>query len=68
MSSLLRGTVLAAAVLVLAAPAARAATWDIDPSHSQVGFVVKHLVVAKVGGVHPGARRRPCVAQGVRRV
>ena len=25
-------------------------TWVIDPSHSNVEFVVKHLVVAKVGG------------------
>lgn len=24
--------------------------WDIDPSHSSVGFVAKHLVVAKVRG------------------
>ena len=24
--------------------------WDIDPAHSTVGFVVRHLVVAKVRG------------------
>jgi polyisoprenoid-binding protein YceI len=35
---------------VLAAPSAMAATWDIDASHSTVGFVVKHLVIAKVRG------------------
>lgn len=50
MIRLARASVLAAFVLGLAAPGARAATWDIDPSHSQVGFVVKHLVVAKVRG------------------
>jgi polyisoprenoid-binding protein YceI len=27
-----------------------AGTWDIDPSHSEVGFVVRHLVVTKVRG------------------
>jgi polyisoprenoid-binding protein YceI len=36
----------------LAAGAASAATWqwDIDPNHSSIGFVAKHLVVAKVRG------------------
>lgn len=40
------------AALVAAALAlpAQAATWEIDPTHSNVGFVVKHLVVAKVRG------------------
>jgi polyisoprenoid-binding protein YceI len=32
------------------ADAASAATWDIDTSHSEVGFTVRHLVVAKVRG------------------
>lgn len=27
-----------------------AGTWDIDPVHSEVGFVVRHLVVSKVRG------------------
>ena len=27
-----------------------AGTWDIDPSHSEVGFTVRHLVVTKVRG------------------
>jgi polyisoprenoid-binding protein YceI len=27
-----------------------AGTWEIDPSHSEVGFVVRHLVVTKVRG------------------
>jgi len=39
-----------ALALIIAAPAANATTWDIDPSHSTVGFVVKHLVIAKVRG------------------
>lgn len=38
-----------AAALALATPAA-AATWEIDTAHSQVGFTVRHLVVAKVRG------------------
>ena len=50
MTRFLRASLLAALVVAAAAPGARAATWDIDPSHSQVGFVVKHLVVAKVRG------------------
>lgn len=28
-----------------------AGTWEIDPSHSDVGFVVRHLVVSKVRGL-----------------
>ena len=32
------------------APQARAATWDIDPTHSSAEFVVRHLVFAKVRG------------------
>jgi polyisoprenoid-binding protein YceI len=35
--------------LALSTPAA-AASWEIDTSHSEIGFVVKHLVVAKVRG------------------
>ena len=38
-----------ALALSLATPGL-AATWEIDTSHSQVGFVVRHLVVAKVRG------------------
>ncbi len=38
-----------ALTLSLATPSL-AATWDIDVGHSQVGFVVRHLVVAKVRG------------------
>jgi polyisoprenoid-binding protein YceI len=30
--------------------AALASTWDIDPSHSQVGFAVKHLMITDVKG------------------
>jgi polyisoprenoid-binding protein YceI len=36
---------------LVAAPAqAEEHRWDIDPNHSSVGFVAKHLVVAKVRG------------------
>lgn len=30
--------------------AAQQATWSIDPTHSEVGFRVKHLVISKVPG------------------
>ncbi len=39
-----------AAAPAAATAAATATTWDIDPAHSTVGFVVKHLVIAKVRG------------------
>ncbi len=41
------------AVLAVVAPALRAETYDIDSSHSQVGFRVKHLV-GKVPGRFTG--------------
>ncbi len=31
-------------------PVPAAGTWTVDPSHSQVGFTAKHLVVSKVRG------------------
>ncbi len=49
MSTPLRSLALVLAAII-AAPGAMAATWDIDTSHSTVGFVVKHLVIAKVRG------------------
>jgi polyisoprenoid-binding protein YceI len=30
-----------------------AGTWDIDPSHSTVGFSVRHMMVSKVRGTFP---------------
>lgn len=39
-----------AAALTIAATGAQAETWNIDPSHSSVGFSVRHLVVSKVPG------------------
>jgi polyisoprenoid-binding protein YceI len=35
---------------VLEIPGYVAGTWDIDPVHTDVGFVVRHLVVTKVRG------------------
>jgi polyisoprenoid-binding protein YceI len=50
---MLRSLALCSAIAVvaaaLAAPA-HAATWEIDTAHSNIGFVVKHLVIAKVRG------------------
>ncbi len=34
----------------MSAPQIPAGTWNIDPSHSEVGFTVRHLMVAKVRG------------------
>ena len=34
----------------LGIPGYATGTWDIDPTHSEVGFVVRHLVVTKVRG------------------
>jgi polyisoprenoid-binding protein YceI len=31
-------------------PGLTAGTWTVDPSHSEVGFVVRHLMVSKVKG------------------
>ena len=31
-------------------PQIPAGTWTIDPSHSEVGFSVRHLMVSKVKG------------------
>lgn len=45
----MRAGLLAAAFFVLAGPAA-AATYDIDPAHSSVGFRVRHLMVSRVNG------------------
>lgn len=41
--------ILAVAAILLAAPALRAETYDIDASHSNVGFRIRHLV-AKTSG------------------
>ena len=38
-------------ILVLAFPLlVAAATWNIDPEHSNIGFKVKHLMVSNVKG------------------
>ena len=31
-----------------------AGTWNLDPTHSEIGFVARHLVVAKVRGTFTG--------------
>ena len=41
---------LVASLLFASAASAEKWQWDIDPDHSAVGFVAKHLVVAKVRG------------------
>ncbi|HET7304996.1 MAG TPA: YceI family protein, partial [Segeticoccus sp.] len=28
-------------------------TWTVDPSHSEIGFVARHLMVTKVRGTFP---------------
>ena len=34
----------------LSVPGYEAATWNIDPAHSEVGFSVRHMMVSKVRG------------------
>jgi len=46
----------AAAVLVASLPVALAATWEIDPSHSQADFSVKHLMITNVRGSFRGVK------------
>jgi polyisoprenoid-binding protein YceI len=42
---------LIALALVIAVPlAASADTWQIDPTHSTVGFTVRHMTISSVGG------------------
>ena len=31
-------------------------TWTVDPAHSEVGFVARHLMVTKVRGRSPSSR------------
>jgi polyisoprenoid-binding protein YceI len=46
MTKLLASLLAAIPALALATPS----TWNVDPSHSQVGFAVKHLVISNVRG------------------
>jgi polyisoprenoid-binding protein YceI len=46
MKKLLASLLAAAPLLASAAPSA----WNLDPSHSQVGFAVRHLVISSVRG------------------
>ena len=46
MTKILATLLAAVPALALAAPTA----WNVDPSHSQVGFAVKHLVISNVRG------------------
>ena len=46
MTKLLASLLAAVPALALAAPT----TWNVDASHSQVGFAVKHLVISNVRG------------------
>jgi len=48
-STLSIGT-LALALIGIPGAARAATTWDIDPSHSQVGFSIKHLMITDVHG------------------
>ncbi|MCX6996744.1 MAG: YceI family protein [Kiritimatiellaeota bacterium] len=50
MSKRAAAVILGAAAL-LAAGSAPAATYQVDPVHSQVGFAVQHLVISEVHGV-----------------
>ncbi len=47
-----RTTMILATIVVLlgVAPVARAARWEADPSHSRVGFSVRHMMISNVRG------------------
>jgi len=45
-----RSTTMTASTTIETVPGYLAGTWAIDPVHSDVGFVVRHMVVAKVRG------------------
>lgn len=49
MRSLILSSTLAASVLALSSPAA-AAEFEIDPTHSRVGFSVRHMMISNVKG------------------
>lgn len=44
-------------------PGLVAGTWDIDPAHTDVGFVVRHMVVTKVRGRFDNVRGEIVTAQ-----
>lgn len=44
---------MSAIATTLETPVPTAETWAIDPSHTQVGFAVKHLMIANVKGRFP---------------
>jgi polyisoprenoid-binding protein YceI len=40
----------AIAVALLAPAAGRAATWELDPAHSTIGFAIRHMMISSVRG------------------
>ena len=55
MSTTTTGTT-ATAVAGKTAQTGKTTAWTIDPAHSQIGFAIKHLMIATVRGQFPGAR------------
>ncbi|MFZ1578720.1 MAG: YceI family protein, partial [Nostocoides sp.] len=47
-------------------PAIPAGTWTIDPTHTEVGFVARHLMVTKVRGSFAGVEGTVTVPDDVR--
>ena len=50
MRRLIATLVPALAVALLVPAAARAATWELDPAHSTVGFAIRHMMISTVRG------------------
>ena len=46
----IRLLVLALATALLAPFPARAATWELDPAHSSIGFAIRHMMISTVRG------------------
>ena len=46
----IRLLVLALATALLAPASGRAATWELDPAHSSIGFAIRHMMISTVRG------------------
>ena len=43
---------------LIAIPGYVTGTWTIDPTHSDVGFVIRHLMISKVKVTSPSSRAK----------
>jgi polyisoprenoid-binding protein YceI len=50
MRRFIRSLVPALAVALLVPASGRAATWELDPAHSTIGFAIRHMMISSVRG------------------